>query len=336
MMNDIFKQLIDEGVVVVYMDDILTFTETLEEHRRVVQCVLEILKQNNLFLKPEKCIFEATTVEFVGLIISEGKVEMDPVKIAGVKDWPVPTCLTEVQSFLGFVNFYRRFIQDFADIAQPLHALQKKDTPWKWEGEQQEAFQKLKDCVTSAPVLVHPDLEKPYKLETDSSNYASGAVLSQPGTDGKWHPVGFYSKSLDETQRNYDIHDKELLSVVRALEEWRHLLEGAKHQVEIINDHRNLTYFTQAQNLNRRQARWSLFLNRFDFKLVHRPGKSSGKPDSLSRRADHKKGEDDNMNQVLLPSERFAKVSATGGTVLEGLDKELMERVKDCKERDEA
>ena len=104
MMNEIFKQLIDEGVVVVYMDDILIFTATLDEHHRVAQHVLKILKQNNLFLKPEKCVFGATTVEFVGLVISEGKVEMDPVKIAGVKEWPTPTCLTEVQSFLGFVN----------------------------------------------------------------------------------------------------------------------------------------------------------------------------------------------------------------------------------------
>ena len=281
---------------------------------------------------------------------------MDPVKVAGVRDWPTPTRLVEVQSFLGFCNFYRRFIKNFSRIAHPLHALQKKDAEWRWGEEEKKAFAELQSAITSSPVLIHPSPNKPFKLETDSSDYASDAVLSQEGEDGKWHPVGFYSKSLDEVQCNYDVHDKELLSVIRALEEWRHLLEGTKHTVEIFNDHRNLTYFQTAQKLNRRQARWALFLSRFDFKLLHQPGKSAGKPDALSRRADHNRGEEDNQNRVLLPSELFAKVckvpsqetavesvlatavenESLGGVVLEGADKELMERVKRCKERDEA
>src|ERR1700748_3749032 len=136
--------------------------------------------------------------------------------------------------------------------------------------------------------------------ETDSADYATGAVLSQLGTDNKWHPVVFYSKGLNEVERNYPIHDKEMLSVIRGLQEWRHLLEGARHKFEILNDHRNLVYFAMAQNLNRRQARWSLYLSRFDLQLVHRAGRQSGKPDALSRRADHKKGERDHWDQVLL------------------------------------
>jgi hypothetical protein len=122
------------------MDNILIFTETLEEHHRVVHCVLEILAENNLSLNPEKCIFEALEVEFVGLVISEGKVAMDPVKVVGMKDWPVPEQLVDVQSFLGFVNFYRRYIADFARIAHPLHALARKNTPWARTREHQEAF----------------------------------------------------------------------------------------------------------------------------------------------------------------------------------------------------
>ena len=282
-MNELFKELIDQHVVVVYMDDILIFTATLEEHRRVVRRVLEILAENNVFLKPEKCVFEALEVEFVGLVISEGQVAMDPVKVAGVKDWPVPEQLVDVQSFLGFINFYRQFIEGFAHIAHPLHVLAKKDQVWAWTQEHQNVFQALKDKVTSTPILVQPHPDRPYRLETDSSDYATGAVLSQLGTDDKWHPVGFYSKGLSEVERNYPIHDKELLSVIRGLQEWRHLLEGARHKFEILNDHRNLVYFTTAQNLNRRQARWSLYLSRFDFQLVHRAGKKSGKPDALSR-----------------------------------------------------
>src|SRR5215472_4077424 len=334
MMNALFKELIDEGVVVVYIDDILVFTATLEEHRRVVRRVLEILSENNLFLKPEKCIFEVPEVEFLGLIISEGKVRMDPVKVAGVRDWPTPKALVEVQSFLGFANFYRRFIEDFSTVAHPLHALQKKGVVWRWGKEEEAAFQRLKEKITASPVLTHPDPDRPYSLETDSSDFATGAVLSQACEDSKWRPVGYYSKSLNEVERNYPIHDKEMLSVIRALQEWRHLLEGAKHRFDILNDHRNLTFFATAQNLNRRQARWSLYLSRFDFQLVHRPGKSSGKPDALSRRADHKTGQEDNRDKILLPSRLF--VAATGGIVLEGLETELMERIKKCEDKDEA
>ena len=206
-------------------------------------------------------------------IFSYGKVEMDPVKLAGVRNWPAPKNVTEVQSFLGFLNFYRRFVRDFSTIAQPLNALTRKDTPWQWGSHQQEAFDHLKECITTTPVLVQPDNTKPYRLETDSSGYATGAILSQMGPSDKWHPVAYYSKSLSGAERNYNIHDKELLSVVRALKEWRHLLEGARHPIEIWNDHKNLAYFQTAQHLNRRQSHWSLTLAQFNFILQHRLGK---------------------------------------------------------------
>ena len=128
--------------------------------------------------------------------------------------------------FLGFVNFYRRFIQDFSKIARPLHASQRKDAKWTWGDEEQRAFDRLKESIISAPVLVHPVLDQPFKLETDSSNYATGAVLSQMGEDGKWHPVGFHSKSLNDVQRNYDIHDKELLAIMDSLSNWRQYMKG--------------------------------------------------------------------------------------------------------------
>jgi hypothetical protein len=335
MMNDIFRILIEEGVVVVYMDDILIFTKTLEQHRTVVSRVLQILKENKLYLKPDKCIFEVQKIEFLGLILSEDQVEMDPVKIEGVRGWPVPRRVKELQSFLGFINFYRRFIEDFSKIARPLHDLTRKDTKWKWEDKQQEAFERLKEKVTSAPILVQPDVQRPFKLETDASDYATGAVLSQLCEDEKWRPIGFLSKSLNDAERNYQVHDKELLSVIRALEEWRHLLEGATHPVDIYNDHRNLTYFMKAQNLNRRQARWSLYLSRFNFVMCHRAGKSSGKPDALSRRIDHQQDTPDNVGQTLLTPELFA-LRATGGVILETQATDFVERIKNGKDRDEA
>jgi len=150
MMNNIFIELIDDNVVIVYMDDILVFTETLEHHKEVIKKVLQILEENKLYLKAEKCEFEKEKIEYLGLIISQGKIEMDPVKVEGVSKWPEPENVKDVQSFLGFVNFYRRFIEDFADIAKPLHELTRKGTVWRWGLRHQEAFDHLKLKVISS------------------------------------------------------------------------------------------------------------------------------------------------------------------------------------------
>src|SRR5882724_7336033 len=153
-------------------------------------------------------------VEYLGLILLEGRVEMDPVKVAGVCDWPTPRNVTKVQSFIGFVNFYRRFIQDFSHIAISLHQLIKKGETWRWAGDEQKAFEELKWLITSTPILTQPDQDAYFRLETDASRYAMGAVLSQLCEDDKWQPVGFTSKSLSSAKRNYEIHDKELLSII--------------------------------------------------------------------------------------------------------------------------
>jgi len=307
MMNDVFRTVIAEGIVVVYLDDILIFTKTKEEHKQTVQKILEILAEHKLFLRPEKCEFYRKQIEYLGLVISENKVAMDPVKVTGVCEWPVPENWTDVQAFVGFVNFYRHFIQDFSTIARPLFDLTCSDQTWNWGTKEQEAFKCLKMAVTTAPILVSPQDSEPFRIEADSSDFASRAVLSQqlPGED-KWHLVAFYSKFLSPVERNYEIHDKEMLAIIRALEEWRHFLEGAQHPVEIWTDHKNLEYFMTAKKLDCRQARWSLYLARFDFKLIHCPGHSMGKPDALSRRLDHGKGTSDNEDVVLLRLELIA------------------------------
>jgi len=262
---------------------------------------LEILTEHKLFLHLEKCEFHWKQIEYLGLVISENKVAMDPVKVAGVHEWPVPENQTDVQAFIGFVNFYRRFIQDFSTIARPLFNLTRSNQAWNWGAKEQEAFERLKMAVTTAPTLASPQDLEPFRIEADSSDFTSGAVLSQqlPGEE-KWHPVAFYSKSLSPVERNYEIHDKEMLAIIRALEEWRHFLEGAHHPVEIWTDHKNLEYFMMAKKLNHRQARWSLYLARFDFKLVHCLGRSMEKPNALSWRPDHDKGTSDNEDVVLL------------------------------------
>ena len=212
-----------------------------------------------------------------------------------------------MQAFIGFVNFYHCFIWDFSTIARPLFDLTCSDKVWNWDAKEREAFEHLKMVVTTAPVLVSPQDLEPFRIEADSSDFASRAVLSQqlPGEE-KWHPVAFYSKSLSPVERNYEIHDKEMLAIIHALEEWRHFLEGAQHPVEIWTDHKNLEYFMTAKKLNRRQAHWSLYLARFDFKLIHRPGRSMGKPDTLSRRLDHGNRASDNEDVILLRPELLA------------------------------
>ena len=335
MMNDILHDLIMDGVVSVYLDDILIYTKTREEHRRVTRMVLERLREYRLYLRADKCEFEKERIEYLGVIISHNHVEMDPVKVSGVAEWPVPKNKKEVSAFLGFTNFYRRFIEGFSHLARPLFDLTRKDAPFQWTTEAQGAFDSLKQRITSSPILALPDDLRPYRVEADSSDYATGAVLSQQsGKDGKWHPVAFYSKSLSPVERNYEIHDKELLAIIRALEEWRHFLEGAQHPVEIWSDHQNLEYFRTARKLNRRQARWSLYLSRFDYTLHHRPGKSMGKPDALSRRADHDDGTGDNDNVILLKPETFV-VAALSGLAVAGEEVDIIKDIKSSLDTDD-
>jgi len=327
MMNDIFWNLIAEGIVVVYLDNILIFTKMEEEHMQAVRQVLQVLKENKLFLYPEKCEFYKQRIKYLGLVISENEVSMDLVKVTGVREWPTPENKMDVQAFLGFVNFYWRFIWDFSAKVQPLFDLTCSEQVWTWSGKEQMAFEDLKTAVTTALVLVSLQESDPFQIEADSLDFATGAVLSQQSmTDRKWHPVAFYSKSLSSMERNYEIHDKEMLAIIHALEEWRHFLEGATHLVEIWTDHKNLEYFMMAKKLNHRQARWFLHLARFDFLLHHRPRCTIGKPDALSRRADHRNGASDNENVVLLRPE-FLAVHALEGVELTGVEQKILSNI---------
>lgn len=175
------------------------------------------------------------------------------------------------------------------------------------------------------------------RIEADSSGFATGSILSVQMDDDKWHPACFLSKGLSAPERNYDIHDREMLSIMRSLESWRHYLEGADFQIEILSDHKNLEYFMTAQKLTRRQARWALFLSRFDFILKHRPGRNSGKPDLLSRRADHERGENDNSGETLLKPE-FFKIRATrqGHVLISGEEESTLAEIRKTKEYDES
>ncbi|SJL17084.1 uncharacterized protein ARMOST_20626 [Armillaria ostoyae] len=303
MMNDIFKDLISEGKVTIYLDDILIFTKDLDEHRRIVRRVLQKLRENKLFLKAEKCEFEVLETEYLGVIISEGQVRMDPVKLAGIAEWPTPTKKKELQSFLGFTNFYRKFIKNYSKVVRALTQL-TGNAEWTWGAAQNQAFQQLKKQMAEDVILAIPNATGRFRVEADASNGAVGAVLSQE-QEGRWRPVAFMSKALTATERNYEIYDKELLAIMLALSEWRHYLMGALEDVEIWTDHQNLQYFRKPQKLNRRQARWVTELAEYHFVLKHKPGTANVKADLLSRRSDHDQGEDDNGDITVLSPEHF-------------------------------
>ncbi len=285
--NEIFRDLLNQCVVA-YIDDILIYSKSEPEHIQHVKTVLSRLLDNQLYIKAEKCEFHVKQTSFLGYNISHQVVEMDDSKVRAVTDCPQPTTVKELQRFLGFANFYRRFIRNYSLIASPLTSLLKgKPSKLKWTEEATQAFTKLKDNFTTAPILKHPDPNLPFVIEVDASDCGIGAVLSQRhGQPGKLYPCAFFSRKLTSAERNYDVGNKELLSMKAAIEEWRHWLEGAVHPFQVITDHKNLEYIKSAKRLNPRQARWSLFFTRFQFTVTYRPGSKNSKADALSRRHD--------------------------------------------------
>lgn len=305
MMNTIFYDMLDRGVII-YLDDILIYGETEEELRKLTLEVLKRLRKHKLFVKPGKCRFKVQKVDFLGVIVTPGSIEMDPGKVDAIRDWPAPTKVKEMQSFLGFCNFYRRFIPDYSTITRPLHGLAKKNVQWKWTQQHQVAFQTLKEQFQVGRVLVHPDPSKPFFVECDSSGYAIGGELSQYDDKGIRRAVAFFSKSMQPAERNYDIHDRELLSIIRTFQQWRHYLEGARHTVTIMSDHKNLEIFRTTKVLTPRQARWAEFLSGFDFVIKHQSGKAAARSDTLSRRPDHKPHDHPELINRIFKDEHFA------------------------------
>jgi len=335
MMNEILRDMINEGKVAAFVDNVLVGTETEEGHDEIVEEVLRRLEKNNLYIKPEKCAWKVRKIGFLGVVIGPGGIEMEKEKVDGVLSWPKPKNMKDVRKFLGLTNYYRRFIKDFAQVARPMNMLTRKDMKWQWGEEQQKAFDKLKRIFTTKPVLAVLDLDKEFRIEADASNYATRGVLSMKSPDELWRPVVFIFKSLSDTERNYEIHDKEMLVVVRCLEAWRHFLEGTMTRFEIWTDHKNLEYFMKAQKLNRRQARWALYLLRFNFMLKHVPGSKIEKTDSLSRRPDWKvEVERDNEDETLVKP-KWLEVRRTERVeiIVEGVD--LLEKVKKLKVKDD-
>ncbi|KAF7567774.1 hypothetical protein PtrM4_143650 [Pyrenophora tritici-repentis] len=282
--NDVLHEYLDEFCMA-YLDDVIIFSETLDQHEKHLVQVVSRLADAGLPMDILKSDFITTEVKFLGLIITADGIKMDPDKVSAIQDWKLPQSLKDVQAFLGFANFYRRFIRGFSDIAKPLTHLTKGDPKlFKMTKEAERSFLALKVAFCSDVVLAHFDPDLKTIVETDASDYVYAAVLSQVQPDGSVRPVAYLSKKMSPTECNYEIYDKELLAIVRAFEEWRPELAGVPEAVEVLTDHRGLEYFRSKRNLNRRQARWAEFLEEFDFRIQYRPGKQGTKPDSLTRR----------------------------------------------------
>jgi hypothetical protein len=299
-------------MIFVYMDDILIATPNDPAlHRQIVHDVLDLLEQESFFLKPQKCAFEQTRVEYLGLLLDGETLRIDPSKIAGITKWPrVLKSVKEVRSTLGVLGYHRAFIPGFADIARPLLNLLKKGAPFIWTPECTAALDRLITLATTDPVLRQPNHNKPFKLEVDASQFATGTILYQRDSNGLRHPVGYDSSSLTKSERNYPIWDCEFLAIIRALEHWRYLLLGAKFIVDVFTDHKNLQYYRSPQKINCRLARYILTLGDYNIRLLHKPG-ASNRADALSRRPDHDTGAHDNDRVLALPDNLFLRAIAT-------------------------
>jgi hypothetical protein len=242
MMDSIFSDMIEGCIVIVYMDNILIFANNQGDLQKHTKMVLQQLREHDLFLKPKKCKFKKMTMKYLRLIIQEGKLSMDPVKLSGIRDWPTPNMVKQVQGFLGFANFYWRFIKKFSKLVLPLNNLLQKDMKFDWSHQCQEAFETLKEWFLQEPMLMMPDHSKPFQIESDASKYASGAVLTQTDINGDWHLIASLLKTFTDTEQQYKIYDRELLGIVCALEEWWHYIQGSGHTTLAHMDHRSLTY----------------------------------------------------------------------------------------------
>src|SRR5258708_26678285 len=248
--NEVLGDLMDVCMVG-YLDDILVYLDSLEDHQNHVWEVLWCLCKAGLYMNLKKCKFHTDTVEYLGFILSPKGLQMDPTKVSAIQDWPEPRKVRDVQAFLRFANFYWRFIHDYSEMTRPLNHLCKKSIPWHFSVEEVKAFRDLKEAFGSAPVLAHSAPNLLMTVEMDASDSVIPGILSLTTDDEDIQPVAFYSRTLQSAERNYDTHDKELLAIFEAFKSWQHFLEGLATAIDTVMDHKNLEYFTSTKKLTR-------------------------------------------------------------------------------------
>ena len=275
LMNKVFMKFLDKFVVV-FIDDILVYSKNEEEHEQHLRLVLETLREHQLYAKFSKCEFWLKEVKFLGHVLSAGGVAVDPKKIASILEWKTPANVRNIREFLGLAGYYRKFVKDFSKIAKPMTELLKKEKQFEWSPECEASFQELKLRLTSAPILIMPDINKNFEVYCDASRLGLGCVLMQEGK-----VVSYLSRQLRPHEENYPTHDLELAAVVFALKVWRHYLMGKR--TEIYTDHKSLKYIFTQRELNMRQRRWIELIKDYDLGIHYHPGKANVVADALSR-----------------------------------------------------
>ncbi|KAK8684243.1 hypothetical protein V6N13_040273 [Hibiscus sabdariffa] len=276
LMNHVLRSFIGRFCVV-YFDDILIYSKTLQDHVEHLRAVLQTLREEKLFGNLEKCVFCTNKLTFLGYIVSSKGVEVDPEKIKAIQEWPRPTSITQVRSFHGLASFYRRFVPNFSSITAPLTGIIKKNSTFSWGNEQEEAFLNIKDCLTRAPVLALPNFDKTFEIECDASGVGIGVVLMQ-----ERRPIAYFSEKLSGATLNYPVYDKEMYVLIRSLETWQHYL--LPKEFVIHTDHEALRHITGQHKLNKRHAKWVEFLESFPYVIRYKKGKDNVVADALSRR----------------------------------------------------
>jgi hypothetical protein len=288
IMNNIFKEYINKFVMV-YMDDILIYSPSLELHLNHLNQVLTTLKQNKFYLRIDKCAFGLKEIEYLGHIVNQNGIKPTQKKIKAVMDWPIPTNITELRQFLGFTNYYRKHIKHYSEYCKPFYDLLKNNSTEKWSDLHKRNFKHLKQSLCKAPLLMLPKTGNTatFVVATDASKYAAGAVLLQEDNNQQLRPIAYFAKTFNDAQQRYPTYDQELLALICALQEWRHYLEGCAH-FTVLTDHITLKHLPQQGNISRRHAAWIQILSPFlnnTMTILYKKG-DQNQADALSRRPD--------------------------------------------------
>jgi len=309
-------------ICVVYLNDILIYSQSEEKHKHHVCEILERLQRYKLFVNLKKCAFSIDTVEFLKFIVFTTDVMMNSQRVDTIKNWLTPMTFQNIQIFLEFANFYRRFIEAYLRIASPLTGLlkgsknEKKTELFKWLKDAEKTFNYLKKAFTTAPVLVHFDSELKNWMKTNVSEHAVAGIYTQLQVSEQWHPVVYWLWKLLSAKESYETHDLKLLVIVEVFKQWRHYLERSTHSVKVLTDHNNLCEFMHVKMLNERQAQWAVRLTVFDFVIMHRLSKTNP-ADAPSRCLDYVKATGESISRLLPTLQR--KLAAMPATMPKSL-----------------
>jgi hypothetical protein len=338
-MNDILMNFLNEFVII-YLNDIIVYSNSKKKHIQHVRKILQRFREANIQIDVDKCEFHIIETKFLKMIIDRDDIKMNSEKIKAIIEWKTSNHLKEIQAFLEFVNFYRRFIKNFSKIVKSLIRLTRKNQSFYRSKDCQIIFEQLKKRVIEALVLSYFSFELETFLESDSFDYVSVEMLSQKENDDLIKSVTYFSKTLSFAECNYEIYDKKLLAIIRCFEQWRAELQSMKSFTNVLTDHKSLKYFMTIKKLNRWQARWIEFLVEFDFKIAYQSEKKNDKTNSLIKRLEDRFIDESNdrnkhMHQTILSAKKIdSRIVQKLNDTKENSKLTLFDRVKTANQED--